>query len=1234
MATIGFGVGRRSRGPVEPGRTDTAGTDRDLLRRFADGRDESAFEVLFRRHGALVLAAARRVLGQTSDAEDVCQAAFLLLAKKAATQAWQPSVAPWLHRTAHHLALKARTAAVRRARREGKAARPESANPLADMTGQELLAVLDAELLALPEPLQAPLVLCYLQGATRDEAAERLGCPLATLKKRLERGRDRLHAALVRRGLGLSTVLFGTLLIRQTTAAVPETLLATTARAAAAVASGRTVAEVVSPGVTQLIAGGLIGPKVKAGLAVLLVGGLLAAAGAVLPGDERPGQPPAKEVVKDENADPPAPTRAMAVKVVGPDGKPVEGANVHVGIWTNEDFKYPRDHTTDAAGVAKIDLPKTYYIVRLWASHKGLASQWAGWEQGELASGKGVPPEYTFKLTSAVSAGGRIVDEKGKPVAGAKVGVRLANDVKPAGGDGRAAFNYYIADGTGAATTNAEGRWKIDNVPDDPNVQLSFLVSHPDFAEGEWKSAKLLGLTPAALRDRSATVSLKAGVIVRGRVTDPDGKPVKDAIVIHGDFHYARHTTSKFPTDADGRYRLPALPAGTTHLTVLARGFAPQLRKVNLVAGLAPQDFQLTAGQPTRLRFADADGKPVKAYVTLKKWKGIETIYSGHDPNHPKVPSTGIPRQADKDGVWDWPNAPADAVQAQVSAPGFAPQEVEITPGSDRTITLKPEHRITGSVTDAVTGKPIPGFTVILVNVFRKDYLGADRGHGAAGKNGRFEYKADRTDIPLRLRIEAPGYRSQTGPQFKVGDGNVKQDFRLTPSKPVTGLVLNPDGKPAAKAEVLIATPSEQVQMTDDENHRVFTDAAGRFAFPDQGEPWAVIARSDAGIAFAEGPADRYEAGTLTLQQWGSVRGRFMDGGKPVAGATVFVSPVRINELGRPRVYFDLQIETDKDGRFAFPKVPPGPVTVGVHLGPWSDPGFRSGPRVPLDLKPGQTADLNLGSGGATLTGKVKLAGKVPADLDCNYSINFLVRREPGITPPPEVARTGFDIRKGWKDTWHQTPQGLAYMSTLHSWFVKLAPDGSFRVSGVPAGEYDLAVAVYAKPSGCLVDPLARKVVRVTVSADDVARGTLRVPEIVAEVVPVAAVGDVPELTFTRPDGTAGSLADFREKFTVVHFWASWCGPCKPHLQALKELHARNAGVVRLLSLSLDEDAAAWRDAVKEHGLTWPQGRLSGGAGGVSSVPAYWLLDADGKIVAKGFDPDEIAAALEKQRKR
>src|SRR5438067_2318913 len=108
------------------------------------------------------------------------------------------------------------------------------------------------------------------------------------------------------------------------------------------------------------------------------------------------------------------------------------------------------------------------------------------------------------------------------------------------------------------------------------------------------------------LRQQTATLALKHGVIVRGRVTDPDGRPVKDAIVIRGDDPYGSRLTSKFPTDAEGRFRLPALPPGQTTLTVLAAGWAPQLRRVNLQADLPPQDFRLAPGQPIRPRVVAA----------------------------------------------------------------------------------------------------------------------------------------------------------------------------------------------------------------------------------------------------------------------------------------------------------------------------------------------------------------------------------------------------------------------------------------------------------------------------------------------------------------------------------------------------------------------------------------------------------------------------------------------------
>jgi thiol-disulfide isomerase/thioredoxin len=154
--------------------------------------------------------------------------------------------------------------------------------------------------------------------------------------------------------------------------------------------------------------------------------------------------------------------------------------------------------------------------------------------------------------------------------------------------------------------------------------------------------------------------------------------------------------------------------------------------------------------------------------------------------------------------------------------------------------------------------------------------------------------------------------------------------------------------------------------------------------------------------------------------------------------------------------------------------------------------------------------------------------------------------------------------------------------------------------------------------------------VRVNVTDDDVKRGTLTVPEIAAEVVPIPIIGETLTLAYQRPDGSKGTLSDFRGKFTVVHYWASWCTPCKQQLPALRQVHERFAGRgLTTVGISVDADDAAWQAALKRLGLPWSQGRVAAPAEcGISSVPAYWLLDPEGKIIAKVYDPDELAKQL------
>src|SRR5438128_679596 len=94
--------------------------DRELLRRFAEAGDQKAFAALVGRHAPMVLGVCRRALHSPQDAEDACQATFLILSRKAKSERWQPSIANWLYATARRVAGNARRAALRRAKREGR----------------------------------------------------------------------------------------------------------------------------------------------------------------------------------------------------------------------------------------------------------------------------------------------------------------------------------------------------------------------------------------------------------------------------------------------------------------------------------------------------------------------------------------------------------------------------------------------------------------------------------------------------------------------------------------------------------------------------------------------------------------------------------------------------------------------------------------------------------------------------------------------------------------------------------------------------------------------------------------------------------------------------------------------------------------------------------------------------------------------------------------------------------
>jgi RNA polymerase sigma factor (sigma-70 family) len=240
---------RRARSVAEGGHL----SDAQLLQRFAEERDEAAFEVLVWRHGAMVLNVAQRLLRQSIDAEDVFQATFLTLARKASAIRRGTSVGSWLYKVAYRLALRARQTAARRQRFEQPGI--ESASAPVENADAEVSAVLAEEVDRLPERYRAVVVLCYLQGATTEEASRLLGCPRGTVLSRLASARQRLRQRLIRRGIAPAAALAAVSFNETVSAAPAVALVACAVRAALPFAAGGAAVPIVSPQAAALAEG-------------------------------------------------------------------------------------------------------------------------------------------------------------------------------------------------------------------------------------------------------------------------------------------------------------------------------------------------------------------------------------------------------------------------------------------------------------------------------------------------------------------------------------------------------------------------------------------------------------------------------------------------------------------------------------------------------------------------------------------------------------------------------------------------------------------------------------------------------------------------------------------------------------------------------------------------------------------------------------------------------------------
>lgn len=868
-------------------------------------------------------------------------------------------------------------------------------------------------------------------------------------------------------------------------------------------------------------------------------------------------------------------------------------------------------------------------------------------------SGIEIPKNYTLKLEPGTIVGGFVrKKDDNTPIADATVKVSVHRQ-----GEGIEIIDIRDI----PCQTDAEGRWQCDVIPEKV-FEVYAWPEHPDYVSTEKYSTNL---SMQALRAGQAVLYMRSGLNVTGTVFTLDGDPIKGATIYQGESRYSIEPKTK--TDSDGRFRFEKCKPGEMILTVKAKGFAQDMKVINVNNQLEDVRFDLGSGNSVTVRIVDVDGSGIRGVqIVADEWR--QRPY----PHNYSRRNIRISGRTNADGYATLTDLPEDEILYDMYKKDYASTDgYPITPREEGyVIQLLRSAKLTGTVTDAETGQPIDTFRMIYgIDSYGRNSPTWQDHNGKTVKGGKYELALGRQSDGLAVKIEAEGYLPAESPIFYSEGKDATYDFQLVRGEGVKGVVFLSDGKPAGGVDVVVATQAHFVDVKGtafrrDSTQYTVTDAKGRFALPQQTADYKLLAIGEAGTAEIDG-SDFEATGEITLQEFGRVEGTVYIGSAPAAGREVYLN-CNYGGSTSQMIRYDNRVVTDDEGKFVFDKVRPGKVAVSrVTIRP---DGGRSYPHgTPLEVLPGKTVRIDIGGGGR------KVVGRLTAPTGISGTVNFTqgsfkISRHislvdipfPQIGFPDNIFSMTEEEKQTWQQEWAQSPQGKEFMATIQEVMAKqgtgysiaAAADGSFEVEDVLTGNCILTGNLYDPSSQGRRGPdniigTVRHEFTVPELKDDSDDKPFDAGRIRLKAPTRIEPGEfAPDFPYDELDGPSARLRGLRGKFVLLDMGGFLMSGYLDRLPHLKEAYAafvpqgrleiltvfggsvnKWEGILRPLRIFIADQDITWKVALAEPAHMGENPKLFADYGS-HAHNSLMLVGPDGKIVKTRIEPEELMDVL------